>query len=523
VPRFFFDVLPLHPRPEPLESLTSYLTRLAALNGLSTLGPLRRLCFPSASRWASKRLSKAVRADLPIVSFDALAVLAACPVEALRATTVLHVAEKFGRAGGADRLAQFFGGSLAPSLRWCPRCLAERPYHSLLWRFPWLTGCPEHGVRLLERCGHCGSAIPVIASLPRIGVCRACGGDLRRCPVEPLDERAVRLAERRQRELAFLLSSPGGAPTGAEGACLVGRHLAASRAGRGMRIADVARVLGVGTSRIGGIENGRVGQGSSSLRHYLAYADYLGTSMEHCFRPPDDEGGVAPPGRRIPPRILLDAAGVPPHQREATLLDLVERAIGELRAAGGVVTQRAVGEWLGVGEDSLRAYPRVEAVLRDIAGPRARLAWRAAREEELVTLVERHLGTLRNGMWPTHLGLATDIGVPLSTLRTYPRVRAFLARFAVGKRARRTAGAPGGSAATIAWREGPDELRERWERVDDPHERRRLHALWLVRCGMSRKKAATEVGVSPSTVALWLNWYRTGSLEAMPRHASQRG
>lgn len=131
---------------------------------------------------------------------------------------------------------------------------------------------------------------------------------------------------------------------------------------------------------------------------------------------------------------------------------------------------RSIGERMGGSEDSLREYPRVEAVLRDIVGPRARLARQTAREEELVALAERFLDASRDGARPTQRDLAAGVGVSLATLLAYPQVRALLAGVAAKR----------GATAAIVWRESPDRLRELSEMAADPNERKRLQALWLV-------------------------------------------
>lgn len=43
-------------------------------------------------------------------------------------------------------------------IRFCPRCLAERPaYFRLDWRLAFVTLCPRHRIPLLERCEYCKS------------------------------------------------------------------------------------------------------------------------------------------------------------------------------------------------------------------------------------------------------------------------------------------------------------------------------------------------------------------------------
>src|SRR3989442_14424611 len=90
---YYFDVLPLHPRPAYLESLTSYLMRLAEHNGISSIDGISALCFPHQDR----RITRGI-ADYPPVSFDNLMIVGACNEETLRTTTFFHIAVKFGRS-----------------------------------------------------------------------------------------------------------------------------------------------------------------------------------------------------------------------------------------------------------------------------------------------------------------------------------------------------------------------------------------------------------------------------------------
>ena len=40
-------------------------------------------------------------------------------------------------------------------MRWCPACLAEKPYHRRAWSWPFLRVCPVHGLKLRDRCVEC--------------------------------------------------------------------------------------------------------------------------------------------------------------------------------------------------------------------------------------------------------------------------------------------------------------------------------------------------------------------------------
>src|SRR5262249_53061399 len=60
--------------------------------------------------------------------------------------------------------------------RACPMCLESWPYHRIPWDFALLTACPEHIVRLIDRCHRCGRRVGWLH--PSVACCR-CGADLR--------------------------------------------------------------------------------------------------------------------------------------------------------------------------------------------------------------------------------------------------------------------------------------------------------------------------------------------------------
>lgn len=41
---YYFDTLPIHPKPQPLESLTSHIARLGQDNGIKSYAGLSALC-----------------------------------------------------------------------------------------------------------------------------------------------------------------------------------------------------------------------------------------------------------------------------------------------------------------------------------------------------------------------------------------------------------------------------------------------------------------------------------------------
>src|SRR5258708_4402334 len=155
---YYFDVLPLHPPPESLESLTSYLMRLAAYNGISSVDGISTLCFPHQDR----RITRDI-ADYPPVSFGQLIIASTWSEEMLRTTTFFHLAAKFGRSTLPQPVSRFLSGCISQYLRYCPACVTEqqKPYYLLSWRFLIFTCCWKHRCRLLDMCKHCNETMPL--------------------------------------------------------------------------------------------------------------------------------------------------------------------------------------------------------------------------------------------------------------------------------------------------------------------------------------------------------------------------
>ena len=115
--QYYFDTLPLHPPPQPFESFTSYLTRVAVANGR------RRHSQVHPFLGEYRRISHF--ADYPPRSFGILPVITTYSESELLKTTFYHVGKKFGRVDDLPWPTRFLSGVIASSLRYCPLCLQE--------------------------------------------------------------------------------------------------------------------------------------------------------------------------------------------------------------------------------------------------------------------------------------------------------------------------------------------------------------------------------------------------------------
>lgn len=400
---YYFDVLPLHPQPEPLETLTSYLTRLATANQLRSMTQLLNLCFPNER----SRLTISNR-DFPPVSFGALPVISQCSRARLLATTFCHIGQKFDRPPKPRALISFLSGVLARQLRYCPLCLAEYGYYRLTWRFLAVAGCVEHRCRLLDGCGHCGQPLPFLSYTPQLGGCPACGGDLRTCATTQLDEPQLEIVQDYTQDFEYLLE-PQRYETQTEGMPLIrliGQRLTHWRQVRGLTLAEVARQLNQYPPLFSYLENGNHTRGLG-IQRYLIYANLLRLSLRDLFERP------------VP--------GPPPTQNyEDEVLQKVQQAIIVLEQQGQSVTQTKVKQMTGVGMPSFIKYPKVKAFWAEYKA-KLRQKW----EAEMIQHVHHAAITLKQqGHRLTKTAISRLVGQNPNNLRFYyPTIWAVVADY----------------------------------------------------------------------------------------------
>ena len=107
-------ILPLHPQPQRLESLSGYILRLAEANGLKSVNELAHLSG-LRSGWRDVRIAP----DYSSLPTGRLAWVAECLPDNLRNMTFYHLARHFAcPTYSLRRMSAFFEGSVAQSLRY---------------------------------------------------------------------------------------------------------------------------------------------------------------------------------------------------------------------------------------------------------------------------------------------------------------------------------------------------------------------------------------------------------------------
>jgi len=278
---YYFDVLPLHPGPEHLESLTSYLMRLAKLNGISSIDGISTLSFPNQDR----RITRDIADYLPI-SFDQLITIGACNEEALRRTTFFYVTAKFGRSALPQPTSRFLSGCVSQYLRYCPQCLVQQQVkcYQLSWRFLAFVICYKHKCRLLETCGHCSTLIPLFTSPLKLGYCPKCQKSLELCVTTLVTDQAeIEAAMHTYEDIVFFLTPQSWEGDGSSTIRHVGQRFMFLRQKNRLTATEIAKQLGVTLTVIEGIERGEFQRRGATLQSYFKYAHYLQLSLKEIF------------------------------------------------------------------------------------------------------------------------------------------------------------------------------------------------------------------------------------------------
>lgn len=170
--------LPLRCTPQPDESLTSLVLRLAERNGMD---------------WPSEVAKPAGIRSLPVFApssaqLEALALLSGVPAEKLAAMCAERIPNGAPRPAVRLRGVEFPADWLRPERKACPRCLGESPHHRLQWDLRHVRVCVPHACALIHACPGCGKRLDW--GRPTLTRCR-CGRDLTAAPAADCDTEAL--------------------------------------------------------------------------------------------------------------------------------------------------------------------------------------------------------------------------------------------------------------------------------------------------------------------------------------------
>jgi len=180
---YLYRVTPMGVGSANVESLTSYLARLAVAHDISPAVLLTREILPKVR----EEFRRHDYQDVPDV--DNTFVYGAHTLNGVgqRSQDWINVIEQLTGVRGLQYLTMgtwrrvFSGAGLLRFQRaWCPRCLddsrsSNQPvYEPLIWALNEVSACPTHGCLLVDRCHHCRRDQHVISAKMKPGHCCRC-------------------------------------------------------------------------------------------------------------------------------------------------------------------------------------------------------------------------------------------------------------------------------------------------------------------------------------------------------------
>lgn len=205
---------PVHPPPSPDELLSSWMVRLAHLNG-HKVHSFYALYFGKERQIWNRDIDRLAPAWL----LEGLAAHTGTPMSRIMETTLLSLEGRLferhtlsGNTRWLLPLGIYHRTSRRFGLQYCPQCLAEdaTPYFRASWRLALSTACFRHDALLRDRCPDCDSPIMFwrtdmssrsFGGRHALQDCIRCGGDLAQGPATP-----ALWPTTRSRRLAFVWS-----------------------------------------------------------------------------------------------------------------------------------------------------------------------------------------------------------------------------------------------------------------------------------------------------------------------------
>jgi len=333
----YLNVLPVHPRPQPLETLNSYLKRIAQANGIQHIRTF--------SHFIKTHHPMRLLALTPSPIFGDLQTVTQCTQEELLTLTGHFLGHKFGRE---QTVSKFLAHSVVQHLRWCPYCLTEQGYYQFPWHFLHIHGCPQHQCRLLDSCPHCQQQIVLKSTALALYTCPHCDGDLCQSMTKPLTDNELQACNVHWHDLVYLLTPQDWQrdPT-TKVADAMRQRLGYIRRSHNLKAQQVAQILGLSKRVFGALENETQSGVGETLADYLRYADYFGLNLSDVFRESAEAGYI--------------------HKDDLYANHLLEQAylaVARLKQESIPVTQQCVAQLLGHTPSMLRKYPEIHALLR---------------------------------------------------------------------------------------------------------------------------------------------------------------
>lgn len=177
IPTVLYSLQPIGVGTPFVESLSSYLARLAAAHMLPVSTLLRQVIANHLPK-ASHNLHQIIGHQRIIANMDGLGSDAAAFVDVLEKLTGQSNLHKLTMLPLSNLIADH--KLLSGVSAWCPDCLGKQRtaggpiYRPLLWSLQDFKKCPIHRNMLIKACPYCKADSPIIAFKTVIGYCHRC-------------------------------------------------------------------------------------------------------------------------------------------------------------------------------------------------------------------------------------------------------------------------------------------------------------------------------------------------------------
>ena len=273
----------------------------------------------------------------------------------------------------------------------------------------------------MEKCGHCGTIIPIFTRPFKVGFCPTCKKDLRTCISSPLSKMVRKDAQSLYQNLEFLLTPQP--IESMERTILqdIGLEFTYMRQSRNLTLLQMSRQAGISMASLISLEHGHSRKsGVASFQWYYECSGFFGVTMRDLFQRIVQPEVVEKRDQRMKKKWILD---------EEEILGQIHEIMRRIYESGEQVTLTAIKEAVHVSLNRLNRYPRIKTLLEEIeAQVQAMRGEQTIRyEEELLENVQQAIEQLeKRKVAITHLAVSEITGVHQSNFKFYPRVKTFL-------------------------------------------------------------------------------------------------
>ncbi|MBB6023594.1 hypothetical protein HNR77_004695 [Paenibacillus sp. JGP012] len=165
-------------RPQEEESLSSFIIRVARSNGAGIHWFMNNYRSSNSDHIKTSDISRLDFYPNNVLNIELVEQHLCLEKGSLRELSFQNILMKF-KGEGKPESSRFMKGVIRKYLHYCPACLSEGDYYSLLWRIETVHFCFKHRTHLISLCNSCNRPINY-NSIRQIGCCPYCESKLAR-------------------------------------------------------------------------------------------------------------------------------------------------------------------------------------------------------------------------------------------------------------------------------------------------------------------------------------------------------